>query len=478
MSFNKICLFFLACVACVTASGGCELPWADDAVGGVAPLMPPSGGRAPAPGPSEPVACLAGARLIADTAVAAGKTAGAVLAGCPGPLTELSWSQTAGAPVELLAARSQAISFEPTEAGSYVFQVAYRDAGGLAQSRTVAVMVSALPMASHITVRSDQAVRELGNASVRATGTIHLAAEYFWLTPAQRDLIDEAPDYRSEFDDELAFSALTRWTVGGKTAWPSYRRDARVVRSVADLAGVTGRVLFHELTHALDLFPVAAQASLDPSKTPQELLSDRFRAGQYVSSVLTEMFPLTSMEMKALGKVMFAGTKATDLEKTYQPATIAEFFRTDVANDTYNYSNPREDLAMLVEELLMAHRRGTRRDIAITNKFTPGLTSNQLFVAWGQRGRIGDPALRARLQPVLEQILPWIPLPSMASLPAPIPMAPGITWGASLQLPAAAQRPGASPPHLTEETLGSFEDDRARQSEHLRFIALPESPRR
>jgi hypothetical protein len=80
---------------------------------------------------------------------------------------------------------------------------------------------------------------------------------------------------------------------------------------------------------------------------------------------------------------------------------------------------------------------------------------------------------------VLEQILPWIPVPSMASLPAPVPMAAGITWGASLQLPAAAQRPPVSSPDLAEETSRrSFEDDRARQSEHLRFIALPESPRR
>ena len=90
---------------------------------------------------------------------------------------------------------------------------------------------------------------------------------------------------------------------------------------------------------------------------------------------------------------------------------------------------------MLVEEFMMAHRRGVRRDIAITNRYMTGLPSDQLIVAWGQRGRIGDPALRARVQFVLGQILPWIDPVAVDSLPPPIAMPAGVSWYATVQLP-------------------------------------------
>ena len=210
------------------------------------------------------------------------------------------------------------------------------------------------------------------------------------------------------FGDGLTFSGLTRWTANNEFAWPYYRRDTRATRAVASITNAFGRVLFHELSHAADFFPPSIHASLDPSKTPNELYLPRFRAGQLPSSVLAARLPLGSSEMKALGQVLFAGAMATDRQKGYQPAQVAEFFRGDRANDTYSYSTAREDLAMLVEEFMMAHRRGVRRDIAITNRYMTGLPSDQLIVSWGQRGRIGDPGLRARVQFVLGQIVPWI----------------------------------------------------------------------
>ena len=61
--------------------------------------------------PDEPVL------VVADRSVV-GKTAGAAIVGCAGPLPDVSWTQTAGPAVELLSARTQAISFDPPEPGT------------------------------------------------------------------------------------------------------------------------------------------------------------------------------------------------------------------------------------------------------------------------------------------------------------------------------------------------------------------------
>jgi hypothetical protein len=628
------------------------------------PDAPPDQAVDGAPAAPPPVVCRPGeaAQVVADRSVAVGKTAGAAIVGCGGALPDVVWTQTAGPPVELLAARTQAISFDPPEPGTYRFAISYRPAaGGVAGSAAATITVVPAQAPSRLTVRSDQAVRELGNASVRAwptlvagevmsgvsweqlegpavkldvadprrivfqapdvdrdtvlrfratvrttagaadsddvvvvvenadpppmdgffaripvsrvhpyratgkyadritacvfvpqlgpttgcklsslpliaqesprtaaaqlptvdevmdrvlvshdwlgsnfeqflrtqdpdgdfrrmfgavtaivlgahirppiyygaTGAIYLDGEDLWLTPAQRDLIDEAPDYRAGFGNGLTFSGLTRWTANNDFAWTYYRRDNRASRGIASITNAFGRVLFHELSHAADFFPPSIQASLDVSKTPHELYLPRFRAGQLPSSQLQTRLPLGSSEMKALGQVLFAGAMATDEQKGFQPAQVAEFFRGDRANDTYNYSTAREDLAMMVEEFMMAHRRGVRRDIAITNRYMTGLPSDQLLVAWGQRGRIGDPALRARIQMVIGQILPWIDPAAVSRLPPPIAMPTGGSWYATVKLPASPLQAAGPMLGPDADEVRLLEQELARRERHL-----------
>jgi hypothetical protein len=302
------------------------------------------------------------------------------------------------------------------------------------------------------------------------TAAIYLDAIYVWLRPNERDLIDEAPDYRASFGDALQFSALTRFTLNNSPAWPSYRRDTRPTRTVDSITNEFGRLLFHELSHAADYFPPSIHASLDMSKTPAQLYIPRFQAGQLVSSMLTAMAPLTSAEMKALGQVLFAGTDANDTQKAYQPQQVGDFFRADRANDTYNYSTPREDLAMLVEEFMMAYRRGVRRDVAITNHYTPMLRSDQLLVAWGQRGRIGDATIKPRIQFALGQLLPWVSPTVVDTLLTPIPMPVGQSWFNTVMLPPPPATADVWPPVSVEEDSDLLREELARRVDHLEAL--------
>ncbi len=57
------------------------------------------------------------------------------------------------------------------------------------------------------------------------TGAIYLDAENFWLTAAQRDVINEAPDFRSDFDRDLMYSGVWRYTQNNQNIFRSVSRD-------------------------------------------------------------------------------------------------------------------------------------------------------------------------------------------------------------------------------------------------------------
>ena len=108
---------------------------------------------------------------------------------------------------------------------------------------------------------------------------------------------------------------------------------------------------------------------------------------------------------------------------------------------------PREDLAMLVEEALVQLRYGVLRDFAITPRPPEGASSADAIVTWGQRGRIGDPALRARLRLVLADVRPWLPASELDRLAAPVFLRAGLSWGQNLdQAAVALNRPRALRP--------------------------------
>jgi hypothetical protein len=81
--------------------------------------------------------------VVADASVAVGRTAGAVVAGCSGALSNVSWQQTGGPAVTLLSARTQAISFDPPSTGTYTFNVSFVDAAGSARTATATINVNA-----------------------------------------------------------------------------------------------------------------------------------------------------------------------------------------------------------------------------------------------------------------------------------------------------------------------------------------------
>lgn len=282
------------------------------------------------------------------------------------------------------------------------------------------------------------------------TGAIYLDANNFWMSAAERDTVSEAPDPRAGFDRELQYSTLWRYVEtdpgSGLTnsIFVPFPVTSRLSRDLGYLPNEVTWLLYHELAHATDYFPPARRSNIDPNQTVWQIVGPLAQARQLLSDLLAAQAPLHSQEMFGLGQVKFFGTPPTDLQKSYTPTQVAQFFAGDGATDDYNYARrapgqtPREDFAMLFEEFLMVRNHGWRRDFAFTDKIPEGTTratSTSVIVRWGQRGRIGDGLVKPRAQIVVQNGLPWISTAEVAALPPPLQMRAGDSWGANLALP-------------------------------------------
>ena len=286
------------------------------------------------------------------------------------------------------------------------------------------------------------------------TGAIYLDADNFWLTAEQRDVINETPDFRSDFDRDLMYSGVWRYTEGADSIFVSFPATSRIGRSLGYLLAETGWLLYHELAHASDFVPPSERARLNANLalTPWDFV----RTVPTPSVQLENSFPLTSQEMRGLAQVKFHGATATAEQRAYTPDAVAAFFAADRATDEYNYSSRHEDLAMVFEEFMMFRNHGWRRDVAITDKIGGSTTSANLIVRWGQRGRVGATTVKPRAELAVAALAPWVAPTEVQNLPTPIQMRPGESWAGNLVLP--------SPPALASANarrLLDFESERA-----------------
>jgi hypothetical protein len=271
-----------------------------------------------------------------------------------------------------------------------------------------------------------------------ATGAIYLDAENFWLTPEERDTINEAPDFRANFGNDLQFVMPWRYVKNNDYASKRFSITERSPRSAEDGLYRLISLMYHELAHANDFFPSNEWYVHDSNKR----VLDAALSTDFESDKLAITLPLVSQEMVDLGQVSFAGNTATEIQKNYLPADIESFFEPDRASDYYAYSSLREDYAMLFEELMMQSRFNVNRDVAITNQPTGNnVSANDYIVTWGQRGRIGDNKLIERALFTANRVLPeFDSQTAINQLAQPIPMIVGNNWLENLVISPSLHR--------------------------------------
>lgn len=267
-----------------------------------------------------------------------------------------------------------------------------------------------------------------------ATGAIYLDARNFWESPQERDTLNDQPDFRSDFGNELGFSVFWRYTKDNQY-YPAgnYPKAARDIRSFSDVEASISWLMYHELAHANDFFPPSSWQNVDMNTSPLAY----FQSNGANSDVLDSLYPLRSDEMHALAEVRFGGTTPTAVQRNYRGTDVERFFTPDIAPSFYAYYTIREDYATLVERFLMLHRLDAEADIAIID----GETSSDFNVVWGQRNRISDPALAERAAFAVTRVYPE--LGSISDLQQQMPearlMDPANGWFGNLNLSPSSE---------------------------------------
>ena len=263
-----------------------------------------------------------------------------------------------------------------------------------------------------------------------ATGAIYLDPNDFWLTPDERDTINEAPDFRANFSNDLQFSMPFRYVLNNDFASRFVSRTSRVSRVANDRLYSLASLMYHELAHANDFFPSSRWSQLNRN----ESVLTAAQPNSTQSNLLESRLPLFNDEMRGLAQVSFAGETANATQRAYQPADIVPFYTTDRANEYYSYSTIREDFAVLFEELMMQSRYQAMRDTTITNRPQgENVTARDFIITWGQRGRVADPAVQPRVQFVADRVLPELDTRALINnLATPLLLDAGDNWIESL----------------------------------------------
>ena len=266
-----------------------------------------------------------------------------------------------------------------------------------------------------------------------ATGAIYLDANNFWQTPAERDTLNDVPDFRSDFGSDLQFRMFWRYTKNNDY-YPSgqYDKQARTNRSFADVEASISWLMYHELAHANDFFPPTSWGNISQSTTPLAY----FRSNGTNSDILTNLYPLRSSEMHSLAQVRYRDQAPSDAEKQYTGVDIERFFVPDISPSFYSYLTDREDFATLFERYMMLFRLNSEADIAIID----GETDDDFIVTWGQRNRITEPSLQDRTVFVVNRVYPELldVREQLTTLPEPINMNVNDGWFGNIAISSGA----------------------------------------
>ena len=270
-----------------------------------------------------------------------------------------------------------------------------------------------------------------------ARGAIYLDPIFVALTPEQQAAISDEEDYRRSFGAELQFEMP--WRFVRHNRWMRAHRGPDGSRSIDVLAPFLGFLLLHELAHAVDYIHPSRIVDFSDSEGPSDV------ANNQGSKRLSGSYPLTSDVMEGLSDVSHFGATATAAQKALLPSDLIGEFSTDDAMKYYSYATIREDFATAFDSVMMSFLFRWELDVGITDKGTQD-TSADNVVAWGQRGRYGDPNVVHRVRDAVRFIYSDHPdirgsvEAYIDSLPAPTAMRADETWLQNTVLRAGASQ--------------------------------------
>jgi len=235
------------------------------------------------------------------------------------------------------------------------------------------------------------------------TGAIYLDPQYLWQSQAEYETISKEEDYRADNGNAFNFITLSRYSKNGEFAWSYQERNSQ------DVLYALSALLFHELAHARDQFPLTEIKSTSLDSTPYSLANNT----QTTTQALHQSYPLINTTIKSLAQVLFTeGTPPSQSQLTLTASDLSHHFYQDGANDLYNFleyedGHYYEDTAMLFEEAMMKLHYDIDREFSFATPLNSVINScGDIALVGSVVNRIFDASVQPRVELVVNQLLP------------------------------------------------------------------------
>lgn len=298
------------------------------------------------------------------------------------------------------------------------------------------------------------------------TGGIQLDPATLWLSLEEKANVSIAEDYRSDFGKDLQFWELLSMRIGDNSAVQYFSLSDREERTLKDIEIPVYRLLYHELSHAVDYLPNTSVATLDSSLVPSRALDNNSQ--YFLSPQLYLDLPLYSQTLYDLGQVSFRGEIATEEQQNITPALVGSEMANDGAAEFYGYNTIREDLATLFTAVMMKNDFGIDYFTAFVAKPVDesNYSCSELTVGWGVKNRLADALVAPRAKWVVESIYgpdAQIDYFFANNLGEAVPMTAGIDWCSNrdgVSTVATSQISGATTLKATAASRRQLEGER------------------
>lgn len=222
---------------------------------------------------------------------------------------------------------------------------------------------------------------------------------YLYFNEKEFNTIFKDKDFRSDFAQKLEVSTANFYLKPNGTLMDYPSQSSMKLRSLEDISLSLAELLYHELSHAVDInFNAQEQGSNLKTKLSTLLIKQGLN--------LERQMPKHAY-LQYLANTSYHGTTYNFNQSTPSRTEIGEMFDESLAVSLYSFSSVHEDISMTFEEFMMKWR--FRVDsLVVFYEIKSSSTQGQSKIFWGQFNPAFNDNMMHKTKFIAKNILPHL----------------------------------------------------------------------
>jgi len=239
------------------------------------------------------------------------------------------------------------------------------------------------------------------------TGMIYIDARYLWQNQQEYSKLKLKKDPRGETHPDKKIEVSHTYLKNGKPYNNAYRSTTR---TTAGISKMLTRLMFHELSHAMDYFPPATIKNLPKDQTYNIIAYEKIQNKEISSDKLGYA---ENIHVWSYAQFYFYNELTGGVIPSLTMDDFLDYFVNDNSITFYSYTTKREHLAMLTEAYMMVYAEKYQE---CTRAWKKNGQSWKVF--WGQRNRILQPSVLNEAKDAIKLIFKSEDSNSLLSIPS------------------------------------------------------------